>query len=433
MPAEAEPELIEEVAPPAAPAEDGRTLADVAKAAAMKAERAAIEHTLDQVSGTDGRRRRYSASATRRCSTRSRSAASARSKGFHFLSTPLPRNRAGPRRAGSAPTAFPLFFSLQCRGSRMSRGTALADPFIGSGEAGPMNESCPRVMVIDDDGAICRLVGGILDRQGCRAIALTSGDDPVTRLAADRPSAVILNVVTPGLDGLATLGAIKKFDREIPVIVVSGRSDTTTVVQAMRLGAADFVAKPFEEEALRKPLAHALRQRELSAELAALRTQIQLQPSHRFLLGSNPRVAEVRGLIDRVADTDVTVLVRGESGTGKELVARAIHSGSARRDRPFVKVNCAALPTELLGVGAVRLRARRVHGRDPAEARQVRVRQPRDDVPRRDRRDAARRCRQSCCRCSRTASSRVSAARPTSASTCGSWRPPTGTSSEPWR
>ncbi len=202
--------------------------------------------------------------------------------------------------------------------------------------------------MVGDDEAARGLVSAIVERQGYRAIGVSEGREALARVESDHPSAIILDVGMPSVEGLATLGAMKQLDRDIPVIVVSGGADTTTVVQAMRLGAADFVCKPLNDEVLKKPLAHALRQRALAAELAALRTQIQLQPSHRFLLGTNGRVAEVRRLIDRVADTDVTVLIRGESGTGKELVARAIHTSSSRRDHPLVKVNCAALPTELL-------------------------------------------------------------------------------------
>ncbi len=116
----------------------------------------------------------------------------------------------------------------------------------------------------------------------------------------------------------------------------------------MKLGASDFVSKPFEDEDLAQPLKLALKHRRHAREVASLREQLQAQPRHQLLFGSGSYMAEVRELIERVADTDVTVLIRGESGTGKELVARAICAASLRRDKPFVKVNCAALPTELL-------------------------------------------------------------------------------------
>src|SRR6185436_3134069 len=123
---------------------------------------------------------------------------------------------------------------------------------------------------------------------------------------------------------------------------------TTTVVQAMKLGASDFVSKPFEVHDLEAPLANALKQHQLTREVAALRAELQSQSKASMLFGHSDRMAEVRELIERVADTDVTVLIRGESGTGKELVARALYSASLRHNKPFVKVNCAALPTELL-------------------------------------------------------------------------------------
>ena len=206
-----------------------------------------------------------------------------------------------------------------------------------------------QVMVVDDDLAMCNFLRAFLSQRGYQAITLSSAEEAVKRYHTDRPAAVILDVVMPGpMDGLAALAAFKKIDREVPVIVLSGQGRTTTVVQAMKLGAADFVSKPFDETDLEVPLANALKQRQLSREVASLREQLQSQSKYKMLFGHSEAMAEVRELIDRVADTDVTVLIRGESGTGKELVARALYASSLRRDRPFVKVNCAALPTELL-------------------------------------------------------------------------------------
>jgi two-component system response regulator AtoC len=180
-------------------------------------------------------------------------------------------------------------------------------------------------------------------------VAFGSADAAVKHYQTERPAAVILDVVMPGeMDGLAALAAFKKIDREVPVIVLSGQGRTATVVQAMKLGATDFVSKPFDETDLEIPLTNALRQYQLSREVGALREQLQSQSKYKMVCGDSDQIAEIQDLIERVADTDVTVLVRGESGTGKELVARALYASSLRRDKPFVKVNCAALPTELL-------------------------------------------------------------------------------------
>ena len=207
----------------------------------------------------------------------------------------------------------------------------------------------PQVMVVDDDLSMCNFLRSFLTERGYQAITLGSAEEALKRYHAERPAAVILDVVMPGpMDGLEALAAFRKIDREVPVIVLSGQGRTTTVVQAMKLGATDFVSKPFNATDLEVPLANALKQRQLSREVASLREELQSKTKHNLLFGNSERMAEVRDLIDRVADTDVTVLIRGESGTGKELVARALYASSLRRDKPFVKVNCAALPTELL-------------------------------------------------------------------------------------
>src|SRR5438105_10098838 len=206
-----------------------------------------------------------------------------------------------------------------------------------------------QVMVVYDDVTMCNFLRSFLCDRGYSAISVGSAEESVKRYHAERPAAVILDVVIPGtMDGLEALAALKKIDREVPIIVVSGQGRTTTVVQAMKLGASDFVSKPFDATDLEVPLANALKQRQLSREVATLREQLQSQEQHNLLFGNSEKMAEVRDLIERVADTDVTVLIRGESGTGKELVARALYASSLRRDKPFVKVNCAALPNELL-------------------------------------------------------------------------------------
>src|SRR5207302_11636 len=160
----------------------------------------------------------------------------------------------------------------------------------------------PQVMVVDDDLSMCNFLRSFLAERGYQAITVSSAEEAVKRYHSERPAAVILDVVMPGpMDGLEALAAFKKIDRDVPVIVLSGHGRTATVVQAMKLGAADFVNKPFDDPDLEAPLASAIRQRQLSREVALLREQLQSQSRHTMLYGTTDRMAEVRDLIERVA------------------------------------------------------------------------------------------------------------------------------------
>jgi two-component system response regulator AtoC len=205
-----------------------------------------------------------------------------------------------------------------------------------------------QVMVVDDDLAMCGFLRTFLGSRNYNALTVTNADEALRRFHAERPAAVLLDVVMPGMDGLAALAAFKKIDKDIPIIVISGQGRTSVVVQAMRLGATDFLCKPFDDNELEMVLEKALKQHQLTQEVASLRAQLKEQSKYTMLFGHSHQMQEVRDLIERVSDTDVTVLIRGESGVGKELVARALHEQSLRKEKPFVKVNCAALPTELL-------------------------------------------------------------------------------------
>jgi two-component system response regulator AtoC len=130
--------------------------------------------------------------------------------------------------------------------------------------------------------------------------------------------------------------------------MLSGHGQAKSIVQAMKLGATDFLRKPFESEELKIAMNKALEKKKLVSEVEFLREKVQEQSSASFLFGTSPKMKEVREIIEQVADTDITILIRGESGTGKELVARMLYAKSMRHSKPFVKVNCAALPSELL-------------------------------------------------------------------------------------
>src|SRR5512144_1596870 len=168
----------------------------------------------------------------------------------------------------------------------------------------------------------------------------------------DPPDIVLLDVMMPGMNGLETLRALKAAKADLQVIMLSGREQASTIVEAVRLGAADYVVKPDDPEglgeiALDVAIKNALEKNRLVSELTELRQQLSDDQDGAFLFwGNSEKMRTIATVIEQVADSDVTVLIRGESGVGKELVSRAIHLRSPRRNKPLVKVNCAALPTE---------------------------------------------------------------------------------------
>jgi len=205
-----------------------------------------------------------------------------------------------------------------------------------------------RVLVIDDDPGIREYLKALGERQGYQVSVAADGEEALASLSHSRPDIVTLDAVLPGMDGLETLRQMKKLLPDIPVIMLSGHGQARTIVEAMRLGASDFLRKPFEVEELELAFQKALETHALKEEVESLRGRVRRDTDTLGLLGDHPKMQEVREIIEQVADTDITVLVRGESGTGKEIVARGLYQLSNRSARAFVKVNCAALPSELL-------------------------------------------------------------------------------------
>jgi two-component system response regulator AtoC len=213
----------------------------------------------------------------------------------------------------------------------------------------------PSIAVVDDDSGFAGYLRTFLALRGFEARAYTRGDEIVAAIRqGEPPDIVLLDVAMPGMDGLQTLKALKAARPELQVIMLSGREQAPVIVEAVRLGAADYVVKPGDPEglgeiALDSAIKQAIERSRLVTELTDLRRQLSDDQHQAFLAwGDSPGMRQVAHIIEQVADSDVTVLIRGESGVGKELVARAIHQRSTRRNKPFVKVNCAALPAELL-------------------------------------------------------------------------------------
>ncbi|MCB1162081.1 MAG: sigma-54 dependent transcriptional regulator [Candidatus Krumholzibacteriia bacterium] len=201
------------------------------------------------------------------------------------------------------------------------------------------------ILVVDDEPNIRKLLAGVLEDEG---YAVTGAPDVAgarARLAAEPVELLLLDVQLPDADGLALLAELAEAGDHPPVIMMSGHGTIQTALEAVRLGALDFIEKPLQPGRLLVSIASALDRQRLRDENAGLRAALGATGE---ILGDSPVMRRLRETVARSAASEARVLVTGENGTGKELVARALHAGSARRARPFVKVNCAAIPGELL-------------------------------------------------------------------------------------
>src|SRR5215467_3783034 len=204
------------------------------------------------------------------------------------------------------------------------------------------------ILVVDDDESVRTYLSHFLTSCGYTVDCVDSGDQAVVKLAAGYvPSVIVQDIVMPGISGIEVLESVKKINSAIPVIILSAAGQIKTVVDAMKLGAADFLVKPFEEQELELAIENVIEKQKLKEEVKTLKRQLDSYDAGD-ILSINPRVLKIKEIAKHVADTDVPVLITGESGVGKEVLARYIHAHSSRHDKPFVKVNCAALPNDLL-------------------------------------------------------------------------------------
>ena len=289
------------------------------------------------------------------------------------------------------------------------------------------------VLVVDDEKSMRDLLAISLEKQHFDVTVADGGEPAIDTLRREAFDVVITDLRMPTVDGLQVLRAAKEASPESVVIVITAVGSTETAVEAMKLGAYDYITKPFKLDEINLIIRRALERKRLRDENLYLRKQLETQ--HRFdnIVGKSARMAEVFETIRKIADSPSTVMITGESGTGKELVARAIHFNGGRPDKPFVSVNCGAIPealmeSELFGhvkgafTGAIANKIGLFSAADGGHACSS-TRSPRSRPC----------CRSSCCARSRSARSGGSATPATSRSTCGSSPPPTATSRKRWR
>jgi two-component system, NtrC family, response regulator AtoC len=204
------------------------------------------------------------------------------------------------------------------------------------------------VFIVDDELAISKLLTyWVKDKWGYQVEVFGSGEEMLKRLSA-KPDLVLQDIMLPGIDGVECLKRIKQFDENIPVIMLSAQGNIEVAVDSLRFGAFDYFPKPIDIQRLEPAVKNAIRAYDLQKELDNLKENVKQEYSFDNIVSADGRMQDVFKLVSKVLNNDITVLIHGESGTGKELIARAVHYNGKRKDKPFVVVNCASIPRELL-------------------------------------------------------------------------------------
>jgi two-component system response regulator AtoC len=213
-----------------------------------------------------------------------------------------------------------------------------------------MTDEKIKILIIDDDPKVPWIISEGLG-QNYDINSVRDGQEAISYLSQkndnNKPDLVLLDIKMPGQSGLEVLEKIKKVDSSLDVMMLSGHGDTQNIVESIKKGAAEFIPKPFDVKELEIHIQTVLKKKKLEEEINELKKKIR-ESQHEILIGDTEPMLKVKNIVEQIAPSELTVLIRGESGTGKEIIARMIHKLSPRAKEPFVKVNCAAIPRELL-------------------------------------------------------------------------------------
>lgn len=205
-----------------------------------------------------------------------------------------------------------------------------------------------KILVIDDDASLRRVLEYNLVEEGYDVVVASSGEEGLYLFGTFQPDLVVTDMKMTGMDGLMVLKSVKERSPDTLVVIITAFGAVETAVEAMKAGAFDFITKPFNRDALRLSVRKALQFNGLSQENKRLRGALADRADFRTIVGTSKEMEKVFNVVRKVADTEAAILITGESGTGKEVIARSIHANSSRKDGPFVAINCAAIPRELL-------------------------------------------------------------------------------------
>ncbi|MFC1726850.1 sigma-54-dependent transcriptional regulator, partial [candidate division KSB1 bacterium] len=204
------------------------------------------------------------------------------------------------------------------------------------------------ILVVDDEKKICNILSKILSDEGYEVKAAGSGEEAVEVVDSYQPDLIVMDQNMPGIDGVEAMSQIREKYPDSTIIIITAYGSIPLAVDAMKKGAYDYISKPFDNDELLLVIKRAIERKKLTEEISRLKEQLREKFSFKNIIGVSTKMHTVFEQMCKVGDTDATVLIQGESGTGKELVASAIHYSSNRKDKPFVAVNCGAVPVNLI-------------------------------------------------------------------------------------
>ena len=205
-----------------------------------------------------------------------------------------------------------------------------------------------KILVVDDERGMTEFLGIVLRKEGFQVTALNDPKEALEKVKADAFDVAIVDIKMAGMDGIQLLGGLKKIDPGLPVIVMTAYASQQTAIDAVNLGAFQYLIKNAKNDEIKMAVRNAIEMRKVRAENSLLKRELKRKHEEKIIIGSSDEMMAVYKMLDKVADTDATILITGESGTGKELIAKEVHYRSGRANGPFVSINCGAIPRDLL-------------------------------------------------------------------------------------
>lgn len=205
-----------------------------------------------------------------------------------------------------------------------------------------------RILIVDDDKDICTVLSHLMKKEGFKTIIANDGEPALKAVTSKSPDVMLLDMRMPSMDGPEVLNRVKDLDPDLPVVIITAHGEIKGAVEAIKAGAHDYLAKPFDHNDVIRVVHRALRERQLKRKVKNLTSHIAKDSPLTELMGPSDEVTKLISMVDRVAHSDFTVVIQGETGSGKELIAKAIHTASTRSKGPFIPVDCGAIPETLL-------------------------------------------------------------------------------------